>query len=267
MVASIPNPLQQSALNQSETRLNIGYSYTYKGIVIALTIIVTWIASLCFLLSSQLEKLGIWGILLAIVWQTFLYTGLFITAHDAMHGLVAPNHLQINRWFGRVAVNLYALFPYNRLLQKHWAHHRHPASQLDPDFHNGKQKNFFGWYLYFIGNYWSWRQIIGLTILFQGANVLLNISRTHLILFWALPAILSSVQLFYFGTFLTHREPRAGYENIHRAQSTHIVSFWSFLACYHFGYHEEHHEYPQVPWWKLPEVYRMKREESVISDQ
>ncbi|PSB61868.1 beta-carotene ketolase, partial [Chroococcidiopsis cubana CCALA 043] len=31
MVASIPNPLQQSALNQSETRLNIGYSYTYKG--------------------------------------------------------------------------------------------------------------------------------------------------------------------------------------------------------------------------------------------
>lgn len=265
MVASISKHLQQSTLQQSETRSNISYSYKYKGIVVALAIITTWIASLCFLLSSHLEEMSIWGILLAIGWQTFLYTGLFITAHDAMHGLVAPERLQINHFIGRAAVNLYALFPYNRLLQKHWAHHRHPASQLDPDFHNGKQKNFLAWYLYFIRNYWCWRQVIGLTILFHSANIFLNIPRVQLILFWALPAILSSVQLFYFGTFLTHREPRTGYENIHRAQSTHIVPFWSFLACYHFGYHEEHHEYPNVPWWKLPEVYRMKREESVIS--
>jgi beta-carotene ketolase (CrtW type) len=254
MVASISKHNQKSA-----TRLNISYAYTYKGAVIALTIFFTWTVSLFVFLSSHLEEVKFWQILIAIGWQTFLYTGLFITAHDAMHGLVAPKNLQINHLIGRISVALYALFPYNKLLQKHWEHHRHPASEIDPDFHNGKQKNFFAWYLYFIKNYWSWRQVIGLTVTFHLANFLFNVPRVNLILFWALPAIFSSVQLFYFGTYLTHREPKTGYENIHRAQSTHIIPFWSFLACYHFGYHEEHHEYPHAPWWKLPEVYRMKQ--------
>lgn len=254
MVASIPTPLPQT-----ETRSSINYTYKYRGIVIAFTIIIAWIVSLFFSLSSHLEELKFWEIVIAIGGQTFLYTGLFITAHDAMHGLVAPNNLRINRFIGRVAVNLYALFPYDKLLQKHWAHHGHPASELDPDFHNGKQKNFFAWYLYFLKNYWCWRQVIGITLVFHSLNLLFHVSKVNLTLFWALPAILSSVQLFYFGTYLTHREPRAGYENIHRAQSTHIMPLWSFLACYHFGYHEEHHEYPHAPWWKLADVYRMKQ--------
>ncbi|WP_208766779.1 fatty acid desaturase [Nostoc flagelliforme] len=29
------------------------------------------------------------------------------------------------------------------------------------------------------------------------------------------------------------------------------------MSCYHFGYHQEHHEYPDVPWWKLP-AYKHK---------
>lgn len=29
----------------------------------------------------------------------------------------------------------------------------------------------------------------------------------------------------------------------------------SFLTCYYFGYHLEHHLYPNVPWWRLPERY------------
>jgi beta-carotene ketolase (CrtW type) len=258
MVASLPKDSQYGETS-ANTSNNISYTSAYRGIAIALTIITTWIVSLLFLLSSNLQHLKLWQIVIAIGWQTFLYTGLFITAHDAMHGLVAPKNLQINRSIGRIAVNFYALFPYNKLLQKHWAHHRDPASELDPDFHNGKQKNFFAWYLYFLKNYWCWRQVIGLVLIFHSANLLLNIPRINLTLFWALPAILSSVQLFYFGTYLTHREPKTGYENIHRAQTTHVIPFWSFLACYHFGYHEEHHEYPHVPWWKLPEVYRMKR--------
>jgi beta-carotene/zeaxanthin 4-ketolase len=64
------------------------------------------------------------------------------------------------------------------------------------------------------------------------------------------------LQLFYFGTFLTHREPTEGYTNPHRTTSNHFSHFWSFITCYHFGYHKEHHEYPQLPWWKLPEIYQ-----------
>jgi beta-carotene/zeaxanthin 4-ketolase len=73
-------------------------------------------------------------------------------------------------------------------------------------------------------------------------------------LFWAFPLILSSLQLFYFGTFLPHRQPLEGYNNFHRANSTQLPIFLSFLSCYHFGFHQEHHEFPYIPWWQLPMI-------------
>ncbi len=47
-----------------------------------------------------------------------------------------------------------------------------------------------------------------------------------------------------------------GYIYPHCSQTIVLPSFWSFIACYHFGYHEEHHEYPHVAWWQLPSVYK-----------
>ncbi|MEL7193577.1 MAG: fatty acid desaturase, partial [Bacteroidota bacterium] len=29
---------------------------------------------------------------------------------------------------------------------------------------------------------------------------------------------------------------------------------WAFLTCYFFGYHFEHHDSPNTPWWKLWEL-------------
>lgn len=107
--------------------------------------------------------------------------------------------------------------------------------------------------------YWSWWQLVGLITIFHSISYFLHVSQGNLTLFWVVPAILSSVQLFFFGTFLPHREPEAGYTNNHRAQTTPLPTLWSFITCYHFGYHEEHHEYPHVPWWNLPRIYRMKR--------
>lgn len=90
---------------------------TYRGILIAVAIIGIWAISLMFLLSLNISNLPILWMLPAILWQTFLYTGLFITAHDAMHGVVFPNHPRINHFIGKVAVLLYALFSYNKLLK------------------------------------------------------------------------------------------------------------------------------------------------------
>jgi beta-carotene/zeaxanthin 4-ketolase len=28
------------------------------------------------------------------------------------------------------------------------------------------------------------------------------------------------------------------------------------ISCYHFGYHEEHHELPHLGWWQLPAARR-----------
>lgn len=223
------------------------------GILSAFIIIATWACSTLFLIFLDISHLPVLALLPIIIWQTFLYTGLFITAHDAMHGSVLPQNHKINNLVGTLALLLYGLLPYNKLLKKHWLHHHHPASELDPDFHDGKHKNLLAWYFHFMKGYWNWKQIISLMITFDGLAYLIHLPSNNLTLFWVIPSLLSSVQLFYFGTFLPHQEPKEGYSNPHRAQSYSRPIFWSFITCYHFGYHEEHHEYPHVPWWGLPQ--------------
>ena len=230
---------------------------TNKGLFIATTIIGVWGLSLSLLLTRDAAHINIALIPIGILCQTFLYTGLFITAHDAMHGSVCPARSRINNGVGSIAVRLYALFSYRKLLEKHWAHHRTPASDADPDFHDGEHSSFLAWYFRFMREYLSWWQLIGMAIVFQIMEYVLMIPAINLILFWVAPALLSTLQLFYFGTYLPHRLPEGGYDNPHRARSNAYATIWSFITCYHFGYHWEHHEYPSVPWWNLPEIRKI----------
>jgi beta-carotene ketolase (CrtW type) len=114
---------------------------------------------------------------------------------------------------------------------------------LDPDYHNG---NFLSWYVTFIKNYLSVWQVVFMAMLF---NVLkLCIPQQNLLLFWVLPSLMSTMQLFYFGTYLPHQ---GEHSNRHQSRSqgkNHVVAFFS---CYFFGYHYEHHDSPATPWWLL----------------
>ncbi|MDZ8051910.1 MAG: beta-carotene ketolase CrtW [Aulosira sp. ZfuVER01] len=227
------------------------------GLLIAIVIVSIWAVSLGFLISVDISHFNFLLLIVLILWQTFLYTGLFITCHDAMHGSVCPSNPKINHFIGKLCISLYGLLPYQILLKKHWLHHHNPASDLDPDFHDGKHKNFFAWYFHFMKNYWSWRQIIAVTIVYQSLNLLFHIPRINLNCFWVIPSLLSSLQLFYFGTFIPHTQPVGGYIQPHKAQTIKRPTWWSFITCYHFGYHEEHHEFPHIAWWQLPKVYKM----------
>lgn len=229
-----------------------------SAVFIAIAIIGLWAISLIVLLSLDISKFNFITLLPMILWQMFLYTGLFITAHDAMHGVVFPKNVKVNHFIGSLCLSLYALLPYQKLLKKHWLHHHNPASEIDPDFHNGEHKNFFGWYFHFMKGYWSWTQIIVLMIIYNVIQYTTHIPEANLTYFWVIPSIISSLQLFYFGTFLPHTEPKDGYSEPHRAQTISRPIWWSFIACYHFGYHEEHHEYPHISWWQLPEIYKMR---------
>ena len=230
---------------------------TNKGLFIALAVIGLWGMSLTIFLTLGVDRVNIALIILGVLLQTFLYTGLFITAHDAMHGSVCPSRLRLNNIIGTLTVRLYALFSYNKLLEKHWAHHKTPASGTDPDFHDGEHTSFLRWYFRFMKEYLSWKQIIGMAVVFQIMKYVLGITTLNLILFWVTPSLLSTLQLFYFGTFLPHRTPDGGYDNPHCAQSNGFSPFWSFITCYHFGYHWEHHEHPYVPWWHLPAIRKV----------
>ncbi|MCI0691246.1 fatty acid desaturase [candidate division KSB1 bacterium] len=236
-----------------------------KGIVIGLTIILFWAAGLIFLLSLNIARTPLFGIVSAVLLQTLLYTGLFITAHDAMHELVAPKRKRLNNFIGTLCVILYALFSFKRLRIEHHKHHAHPGSEDDPDFHDGEHRGFWAWYFHFMKTYVTWQQIAGMAIAFNVMLHLLKISQLNLALFWIAPALLSTLQLFYFGTYLPHREPAGGYDNSHRAKSNDFSVIWSFLTCYHFGYHWEHHEYPQVPWWKLPKIRKAQMRKKLLT--
>lgn len=250
-----PNESQFVVLEKHSPVSRVGFT----GLLIATLIITLWGADLVCLMTVDLGHTPIWLIPLAILIQAFLYTGLFITAHDAMHGVLFSKSPKINNFMGSLAVIAYAFLSYKALLQKHWIHHHFPASDRDPDFHDGTHEHPIAWYLYFMKRYFGWQQFVSFIGVYPVAHWLLHISHTNLILFWIVPLILSSVQLFYFGTFLTHRQPEAGYTNSHRAETTDLSTFWSFITCYHFGYHREHHEYPHIPWWQLPKVRQAQK--------
>jgi beta-carotene/zeaxanthin 4-ketolase len=189
----------------------------------------------------------------------WLNVGLFIVAHDCMHGSLAPERLGVNRWVGRIALALYAGFSFDRLLPKHLLHHCHPGTADDPDFSTGHPRHFGRWYLDFFRQYFGIRELVVLTIVVSVYMLLLGAPYPNLLLFWALPAILSSLQLFLFGTYLPHRAGEEEFGDHHRARSNEYGWLASFLTCFHFGYHHEHHLAPHAPWWRLPAQRTLRR--------
>ncbi len=49
--------------------------------------------------------------------------------------------------------------------------------------------------------------------------ILFDVTFANLILFWAIPAMLSAFQLFYFGTYRPHRHDETPFVDGHRARS------------------------------------------------
>ncbi len=187
-----------------------------------------------------------------VLLETWLSTGLFITAHDCMHGSFAPGRPGINRGVGRVMLMLYAGLDYDRLLPNHHAHHAHVGTAADPDFHPAHPTRPGRWLARFFGTYYShWQivRIVAVLSLYQLAGAtLLNI-----LVFWAIPALLALLQLFWFGTYLPHRHGRGAFPDRHNAHSSPFGPWLSVVTCFNFGgYHHEHHLHPGVPWWRLP---------------
>lgn len=203
-----------------------------------------------------------WGLATApiavmiVILQAWLSTGLFIIAHDCMHGSLAPGRPRLNKLVGSICLGAYAGLSYATLLPKHHAHHAAPGTAEDPDFHPYAPDRALPWFMAFFRNYYSHGQILRITAaaIFY---LLLGASLLNIVIFWAVPALLALGQLFVFGTYLPHRHGDEPFPDTHNARSSELRPIVSLVTCFHFGaYHHEHHLHPGTPWWRLPALRR-----------
>ena len=229
---------------------------TATGLALASVIIAGW-------LTIHIGGIFFWPLSLgtapliaaAVLVQAWLSTGLFIIAHDAMHGSLAPRHPALNHALGRLCLGLYAALSYGQLRPQHGEHHKHAGTVADPDFHADAPHKAGPWFVRFFSGYYTHGQIVRITLVALVYIFVLGARLENIVVFWAVPALLALGQLFFFGTFLPHRHAEDGFADEHRARSTKLSRGASLLTCFHFGgFHHEHHLSPGTPWWLLPRV-------------
>ena len=227
------------------------------GGIVAVAIVLAWAAiHLGGIFAFPLDRTTWPAAVPLVLIQTWLSTGLFITAHDCMHGSFARGRPGINRAVGRTMLLLYAGLDYDRLLPNHVAHHRHVGTADDPDFDTINPTRPAPWLVRFFRNYYTHWQIARIVVVLS-VYQMCGASLLNILVFWAVPALMALLQLFYFGTFLPHRHARDAFPDRHNARSSPFGPWLSVLTCFNFGgYHHEHHLHPQVPWWQLPATRR-----------
>ncbi len=219
---------------------------------------ISWLVTLVIGLRLDLDQMHPLVITAWVLVRSFLHTGLFILAHDAIHNSLVPGHGLINQRIGRLCLWLYAGLNYDVCKRNHHRHHLMPESEADPDFCPTHNRSVLAWLVRFLRNYLNPAQlsrlILVLTLLLLAAQLhqsqpLVTVSVTFL-----LPLLISTAQLFFVGTYLPHRKEHQQTEHEVSIKSLNLHPFVSLLACYHFGYHREHHNHPQAPWFLLPEL-------------
>lgn len=231
------------------------------GLALALAIAGGWVAIHVWGMFIFRLSAANWPLALVVAGlQCWLSVGVFIICHDAMHGSLVPGRPRLNSAIGAVLLALYAGFAWKRLRDAHFAHHRLAGRAGDPDFDEHHPDDFWRWYATFFRRYFGWRSILFVHTVVGIYWLVLRVPMAQIVLLYGLPALGSSLQLFYFGTFRPHRHlggrDAAAFADHHNTRSEDFGTLASLATCFHFGYHLEHHRRPDVPWWALPGARR-----------
>jgi beta-carotene/zeaxanthin 4-ketolase len=241
------------------------FRQTVIGLAATLGVIGTWLivhiwAMFAFEFTAMTWPIG-FGI---AALQCWLSVGMFIVAHDAMHGSLAPGRPRVNTAIGAFVLFLYAGFAWRKLRDAHFDHHRQAGTADDPDFHADNPHHFWPWFAQFLRRYFGWQSGVYVWAVVLTYFFLLDVPPANILFLYGIPAIMSSLQLFYFGTFRPHRhiaDVPQGFDDRHNARSDDFATIPSLLSCFHFGYHHEHHLSPGTPWWELPARRLARRQE------
>ncbi len=237
------------------------------GLGLAAAMFALWISvhvSAMFLLRIDGGNWPLVPVIFAL--QCWLSVGLFIVAHDAMHGSLAPGMPRLNAAIGGFLLFIYAGFGWTKMRDAHFAHHAHVGTAQDPDFNADNPRAFWPWYGVFLKRYFGPMSMIWVWTVVLCYYFILSVPPENIALLYGFPAIASSLQLFYFGTYRPHRHEAAGFVDQHNARSNDYGVLASLFSCFHFGYHHEHHVAPGIPWWGLPASRRATKSKDVSAN-
>ena len=231
-----------------------------QGLLLGCLIGTTWIATLIIGLRLDFDHLNSIVVPVMILVRSYVHTGLFIVAHDAMHNSLIPDKQRLNHLVGKVCLWCYAGLDYDYCRTMHRKHHLSPESENDPDYFPAEKQELTAWFIHFLSKYLNQAQLFRLFILLTVLVTLTPIEQDgrlkSIFLFYIVPLIISTAQLFFVGTYLPHRNEQRELGEGPAIKSLNLHPIASILACYHFGYHREHHSNPHVPWFRLPK-YRI----------
>lgn len=234
---------------------------TVIGLSLIVAILATWLAVHIYAMFFYRVDATNWLLIpLIFAVQCWLSVGMFIAAHDGMHGSLAPGKKWINDAIGGFLLAFYAGFGWRKMRDAHWDHHKYSGTAQDPDFDADNPAHFGHWYMTFLKRYFGLPSVLYVSSIVTIYWLVFEIPITNIVLLYGFPAIASSFQLFYFGTYRPHRHVTGSkltaFADRHNARSNRFGPLASLLSCFHFGYHHEHHLSPQTPWWSLPKLHQ-----------
>jgi beta-carotene ketolase (CrtW type) len=183
-------------------------------------------------------------------WLVCCFTGLFILAHEAIHGTLLPGHPRLGHALGWLFAFAYAFMDYGRLRARHAEHHRAPGRETDPDAHpSGRFLPHFAVFLF------RYLRLSQLALLVFAGNAVGQAGHTRAMLCaYVGPAVVSTLIVFTVGIFLVHHPKlrAAGVaDERHRSVGVDLGGAGSLLAILFFNTHWLHHEHPHLTWLQL----------------
>jgi fatty acid desaturase len=223
---------------------------------------------------------------LVLVPYGILLAFLFMVEHEATHGTLHSN-AALNDAIGRLA-GFVILLPFTWFRWFHLAHHRHtndPAQ--DPELQGGPRPQSRGAWAWHVSGlpYWIaearviWRLARGQAddsfvpakarprIVAEARLMLLGYVLAALSFFlgpllfwiWLLPVLIGQVALRIF-LLSEHADCPHSSDMLENTRTT-LTTRLMRLVTLNASYHIEHHSYPQVPWYRLPDLHRLIRAE------
>lgn len=227
---------------------------------------------------------GLLGYLAAVVWIGARQHALAILMHEAAHYRLVPNRT-LNDFLGELLLGWPLLISMRAYRWLHFAHHRSPNTRDDPDWmlrlnpdwtfpktrgdvlkillkdllaiNFRDQLEFFGRYVYSRNHKKTWLDFTAILFFAALITVLTWLGLwTQFLLYWIVPMLTWLKVALRLRTIGEHY----GIEYDHTLRQTRTtyptLLERLLIAPKNIAYHLDHHLYPSVPFYNLPELHR-----------